>query len=203
MSGLYGLVLIGGKSSRMGTDKALIEYHGKPHALHLRDLLGKYCAKVFFSAKDSQTVPQVLRHETTLFDPPELGGPAAGIMAALRAHPDKSWLVLACDLPHVDEKGLQQLIRARDVEQNATVYCSPQGELPEPVYAIYEPSALQAFERCLQSDLRCPRKILLQSKTKMIQAYDPDILTNANHPQERDVIMDKFRMKNQSPGDPS
>ncbi|MCB0529955.1 MAG: NTP transferase domain-containing protein, partial [Saprospiraceae bacterium] len=43
---LYGLVLAGGESRRMGTPKSLISYHGMPQYRHAATLLGAYCSKI-------------------------------------------------------------------------------------------------------------------------------------------------------------
>jgi cyclic pyranopterin phosphate synthase len=51
---LYGLVLTGGKSSRMGEPKALLNYHGKAHGAWTAELIGAFCEKVFLSAKPGQ-----------------------------------------------------------------------------------------------------------------------------------------------------
>ena len=51
---LFGLVLSGGKSTRMGTDKGLIEYHGLPQREHLYHLLSKVCERTFISLRREQ-----------------------------------------------------------------------------------------------------------------------------------------------------
>ncbi|NNE77041.1 MAG: NTP transferase domain-containing protein, partial [Pricia sp.] len=48
---IYGLVLAGGKSSRMGKDKGLIPYHGMPQREYLYHLLGRVCDKTFLSIR--------------------------------------------------------------------------------------------------------------------------------------------------------
>ena len=48
---MNGLVLSGGQSSRMGRDKALIDYHGLPQYAYVYDLLLGFCDKVFISSK--------------------------------------------------------------------------------------------------------------------------------------------------------
>lgn len=50
---IYGLVLAGGKSNRMGKDKSRLHYHGQPHALFLYKLLSKFCEKTFLSVRDA------------------------------------------------------------------------------------------------------------------------------------------------------
>ena len=57
---LYGLVLSGGKSTRMGTDKGLITYHGIPQREYIYKLLEEVCDATFLSIRDDQaaTIPE-------------------------------------------------------------------------------------------------------------------------------------------------
>jgi cyclic pyranopterin phosphate synthase len=66
---LYGLVLTGGKSQRMGEAKALISYHGKSHAAYLVDILKDYCQEVFLStAEEAQWKGTELENIPTIID---------------------------------------------------------------------------------------------------------------------------------------
>ena len=51
---LYGLVLAGGRSTRMGQDKSLISYHGKAQREYMADLLGQWCSRTFISCRGDQ-----------------------------------------------------------------------------------------------------------------------------------------------------
>jgi len=78
---LYGLVLSGGKSTRMGTDKGLIEYHGVPQRDYLYDLLTKVCDETYISLRKEQeeNVPFGFQ---TLVDLNEFRGPYNGLLSA-------------------------------------------------------------------------------------------------------------------------
>ena len=100
---LYGLVLAGGQSSRMGEDKALLKYHGQTQLEYGYKLLEKFCAKTFISINHKHSAEKTRKKFPFIIDQFEQGGPLNGIASALSAHPDKAWLVIACDLPLLDE----------------------------------------------------------------------------------------------------
>ena len=105
-----GLVLAGGKSTRMGTDKGLLEYHGKSQRLYSRELLENVNLKTFLSVRKEQQVddPQIIED---VF----LGlGPFGAICSAFQNDPNSAWLTLATDLPYVDEKLIRNLLDERD-----------------------------------------------------------------------------------------
>ena len=98
---LYGLVLAGGKSTRMGSDKGLIQYHDRPQQEYLYHLLEQVCSKVYLSIRNEQQA-SVSNEFNVIADQNEYHGPFNGILSAHKAHPNVAWLVLACDLPLLD-----------------------------------------------------------------------------------------------------
>jgi molybdenum cofactor guanylyltransferase len=181
---LYGLVLAGGRSSRMGRDKAALEYHGRAQLERAYDLLEKLVARAFVSVRPDQTGEPLRARFTQIVDDGNLEGPVAGISAAQKAHPDAAWLVLACDLPWLDIATLQHLIARRDPARVATAFRSTRDGLPEPLCAIYEPAAAPALQGFLATGHHCPRKLLINSDTLLLDQPDPKALDNVNTPQE-------------------
>jgi molybdopterin-guanine dinucleotide biosynthesis protein A len=180
---LYGLVLGGGRSSRMRTDKASLKYHGKPQTEHCLDLLAAHCAQSFVSCRADQAdqpgfagLPQI--HDTFLDM-----GPLGGILSALRAHRNAAFLVIACDLPFLDADSLAALVAGRDPFKVATAFAGPQGGLPEPLCAVYEPRCYPRALQLLGQGLSCPRKLILHSSSRILTAPDPRALHNANDPE--------------------
>jgi molybdopterin-guanine dinucleotide biosynthesis protein A len=180
---LYGLVLGGGRSSRMRTDKASLKYHGKPQTEHCLDLLAAHCAQSFVSCRADQAdqpgfagLPQI--HDAFL----DLG-PLGGILSALQAHRNAAFLVIACDLPFLDADSLAALVAQRDRFKVATAFAGPQGGLPEPLCAVYEPRCYPRALQLLGQGLSCPRKVILNSSSRIIPAPDPRALRNANDPE--------------------
>lgn len=177
---LFGLVLAGGASTRMQRDKAAIEYHGQSQLHWTFRLLSHVCAATFVSVRPDQ------REEPTRAGLPQIVdrlpgiGPIAGISAALQAHPKAAWLVVACDLPLLNEQTLRHLIAQRDPHKLATVYRSSHDNLPEPLCAIWEPAAREPVLAYIAAGKQCPRKFLINADTTVIDLPDPRALENVN-----------------------
>ncbi len=176
---LYGLILAGGFSQRMGQDKSLLRYHGKPQVEFVYDLLGQFCGKVFLSKRTDQ-----LPYNTIPFinDVQEFSGigPLGGILSAMKTYPDVAWLVMACDLPFVAKETLQTLLNQRDPSKIATAFKSSQDGLPEPLCAIWEGKASNQILEYFQQGIQCPRKVLIKSDSHLIEQLDPRWLDNVN-----------------------
>jgi molybdenum cofactor guanylyltransferase len=83
---LNGLILAGGKSSRMGHDKSAMDYHGKPQIQVAFDLLSPFCKNVFLSTRRSQANLELYKKYPQVHDDEQFEGegPLAGILSAMR-----------------------------------------------------------------------------------------------------------------------
>lgn len=180
---INGLVLAGGKSVRMGKAKDLLHWHGKEQRYYAADLLTPFCDEVFISCRQDQ-LDKFDPNYQALTDTFLNMGPFGGILSALRAQRDKAWLVVACDLPLLDQKSLEFLIENRDVEKVATTYKSPFDGLPEPLITIWEPKSYPLLLNFLGIGNTCPRKVLMNSDTLILDPQNPDALMNVNTPDD-------------------
>ena len=181
---LYGLVLAGGRSSRMQRDKATLAYHGHTQLERGFELLQPLVRRTFVSVRRDQTSDPVRARFEQIVDQEENFGPVAGIVAAQARFPEVAWLVLACDLPFLDEPTLRNLIRNRAPERVATAYRSSHDGLPEPLCAIFEPSSRELLLAHLASGKNCPRKFLINSHASLLDEPNPRALDNVNTPEE-------------------
>lgn len=181
---LYGLVLAGGQSRRMGQDKALLVRDGRSQLSHVAGLLDAHTDKLFVSARrDQQADPERNRFETIIDKYDEIG-PLAGILSALEDHPDCNWLVVACDLPNIDDETLDFLVAHHDTGKPFTAYRSSYDDLPEPLCAIYTSGCAEIIRRFVEEGITCPRKILIRSDTSLLQQPNPTALDNINTPED-------------------
>ncbi|MDZ7693056.1 MAG: NTP transferase domain-containing protein [Balneolaceae bacterium] len=180
---LSGLVLAGGKSTRMHTDKTVLEYHGKPQRDHLYELLDDFCDDTFISCRQEQAdeIPHDFKCITDSF----LGmGPMGALLSAFRQNPDTAWLSVACDLPHLSRTSLQYLADHRNPSKIATAFNSPDSSFPEPLITIWEPKSYPVLLHFLSLGYSCPRKVLINSDIEILEAPDPRELKNVNRPEE-------------------
>jgi len=180
---LYGLILSGGKSTRMGTDKGLLEYHGKPQRDYLFELAQQFCDKVFHSIRQEQQ--QEFEEFPSIVDQNGYRGPFNGISSAHEKYPQAAWLVLACDLPLLDSTSIQQLIAKRDSTKVATSFATQRTKLPEPLVTIWEPTGIQIARHYFdEAQSSCPRKFLINSDIKLVYPENDEVLYNANSLEE-------------------
>lgn len=182
---LCGLVLAGGRSSRMGADKAsLVHPDGRSLVVRCHELLREAgCGTVVISLRHDQAPPAGLEGAEIVRDPEgESCGPMAGIVSGMRRWPDADWLVLACDLPRLDVKTLSHLIGSKHEDEKFLAYRSEFDNLPEPLCTLYSHAALPIMEQALADDFRYPRKILIRNGCRLLEPVTPRALDNANTP---------------------
>jgi molybdopterin-guanine dinucleotide biosynthesis protein A len=184
MKPLRGLVLAGGRSSRMREDKAALIFAGRPQLAEAYALLAARVEAAFVSVREDQRDEPLRACYPQILDGPGVSGPLAGITAALRQDPGAAWLVLACDLPLLDGATLDQLIAQRDPARLATAYRSAHDGLPEPLCAIWEPASAAALLRWVDAGHTCPRKFLLQHDARLLAPARAGALDNANTPDD-------------------
>ena len=187
---LCGLVLAGGRSQRMGTDKAaLCHPDGRTLARRSHDLLVEAgCETVVISLRHEQDLPpgfddlpavQIAR------DPEGPSqGPLGGMIAAMQMHPEAGWLVLACDLPRLDSASLRNLIFSIQPDEAFLAYRSEFDSLPEPLCALYAAGCLAVLQEAQADGIRCPRKVLIRHQCRLLEPHTPRALENANTPED-------------------
>ena len=181
---LAGLVLAGGSSTRMLRDKAAIEVAGETQLARAVRLVRGVAPDTFVSVRDDQRAEATRARWPQIIDRLADVGPAAGILAALEARPDRAWLVVAVDLPLLDAATLAQLVARRDSTAVATAYLSSSDGLPEPLCAIWEPASRVPLAAFIEGGRSCPRKFLLSHGATLIELEAPGALANANTPAE-------------------
>ena len=181
---LKGLVLAGGRSTRMGQDKGLLEWHGKPQREYLVELLESAGLETYVSCRPDQ-VSDLSRFKLVV-DRVEDQGPLGAIHSAFLQDPTSAWLVVACDMPLVNMETLVFLAQHRRPDFSATAFRAPAftDGSPDPLFAIWEPAIAELVTQRLNENLRCARKTLLAAGVYLLEAPNPRILSNVNTPEQ-------------------
>src|SRR5688500_7691691 len=105
---LLGVVVCGGRSSRMGTDKSQLIYYDKPQHEHVADMLAVFCEKVVISCNAIQSEALQTPYEK-LPDAPGFAdrGPISAVLTAFKSFPRHDLLVTGCDYPFLSTTELK------------------------------------------------------------------------------------------------
>lgn len=141
----YGLVVCGGKSSRMGRDKSMLQYYDKPQRYHVYDMLLPFCEKVFISCNEEQvgTIEEgyhFINDDAAFNDT----GPMAALLSAFTCYPDKHMLVIGCDYPFLTVKELQQF--ATHCNNAPVSFYNEAENIYEPLLAWYPSSSFEKLK---------------------------------------------------------
>jgi molybdopterin-guanine dinucleotide biosynthesis protein A len=178
---LTGIVACGGQSLRMGKDKSLMMYFGKPQWLYLAQLLSPFCDDVFIScnAGQAENIPANFK---CIIDAPAFAGigPMASVLSPFNEMPDVSLLVVGCDYPLVSREHLQQLVHARQPDMDAVCFASPEKNILEPLITIYENSSKALLMRNFKRKQYSLRHALGELRSIQIIPSSFDSLTSVD-----------------------
>ena len=191
---LKGLIMTGGRSTRMGRDKSTIIHHEEEQYLHLAKLMTKLGVEPYISCRADQQAFFTGQGLNVIADRMIDVGPIGGILSAFMREPDVSWMVLACDIPLIDQPLLEELIASRRPTHTATVFRNETHHMPEPLIAIWEPRAYLIIMQFMAQGYSCPRKVLMNSNAHIISTAQHEKLRNVNTVAE----LDEFKRQRSS-----
>ena len=188
MDKLLGLVLCGGESRRMGSDKGLLLKDGIPWALHMGQKLSPWKIPVFYSINKGQQAAYqtILPSRHLVVDTLDLPGPLNGLFSLHQRLPKMDILLLACDMIDLDTASIDKMIRA--YKENGPfdhyVYCEgPEDGFFQPFCGIYTAAGLaaafEAYRGKLATDHRL-QTLLKRGRTRSLSIDSPDAFKNYN-----------------------
>ena len=175
IAAIKGLVLVGGKSTRMGQDKSNLDYFGKPQKIVAKQLLESNNLETFYSVQNAS------EYDDEIHDKFLNLGPFGGICSAFQKDPNAAWFVLATDVPFVNDQIIKLLLNQRNPGKIATAIKGKGKDFPEPLITIYEPKAYPILLQYLAQGYSCPRKALINSEVEIVEV-DDDFIRNINTP---------------------
>ncbi len=173
-----GILITGGKSSRMGSDKAFVNYNGKALGQWSSELLNKYCDHIIVASNNPDHAnwgDEIVAD--TLGD-----GPIAGLYAGLSKSNTVWNLVLPCDTPNVSEAVIEKLLESKD-GYDAVVAVDANGK-QHPLVALYHRQVLEVISGEIEKGKLAMMNILDQIQVGFVQFSQEHVLDNINSKQE-------------------
>ncbi len=190
MIDMHCVIFAGGKSSRMGEDKALLPFGSYSSLAQFQyERMKKIFLHVSISAKSSDKFSFTCN---TIEDPKNINtfAPTAGFVALFDTLHIKKAFVLSVDTPFIDKSIIQALIDADNDTLDAVIAKTEQG--PHPMCGIYHSSLHVKFQEMLDTDNHRLGKLLASSKTKYLYFEDETPFANLNHPHEYKEALSKY-----------
>ncbi|AVM00345.1 molybdenum cofactor guanylyltransferase [Gordonia iterans] len=186
--GLAGIILAGGRSRRMGQDKASLEWEGRPMLQVIAESIGERCTPVMVAAPATSQAYDELAGQSELAwitDEQAGSGPLGGIVAALTAAKEadaSAAFVCATDLPLVSSQLIDELLHALTGTPDVVIPFVDGRD--HPLAGIYRVRALPALQAKLASGDVLMRDALEAVVTHRVGVSDPRWLTNVDAPED-------------------
>jgi molybdopterin-guanine dinucleotide biosynthesis protein A len=168
----YGLVLCGGQSNRMGTDKSMLPYYNKPQRYHVYDMLLPFCEQVFISCSKEQANSidagyDFIEDAVAYSDI----GPMAALLSAFTLHPHKHLLMIGCDYPFLNTTELETFSKlCTDIPVS---FYNVEAGIYESMMAWYPSSCFEELKRMFAAKAFSLQQLL--RKTDAIKYVPTDI----------------------------
>ena len=193
-----GVVLVGGRSSRMGTPKAALEWHGSTLLRRTAGIVGRAAnGPVVVVRAPGQDLPDLPKGTLVVDDPREGKGPVQGIAAGLTALSGQAEtaFIASTDMPFLHPAFIRRVLRVLEQNENTDVALPFARGYKQPLAAAYRVSLAETAERLVKEDRLRPAFLFEQCRVEtldddalrqdpVLAALDPDLdsVLNANTP---------------------
>jgi molybdopterin-guanine dinucleotide biosynthesis protein A len=185
------IIMAGGKSTRMGTDKSMLPIEGRPIIKGICERLSTCFEQILISA-DNKDKFEFLGCEVVPDKIPGQG-PLMGIASALEASSNELNFIVACDIPRMELRRVRRIIfEAATEEHDIVVPVALDGQY-EPLFAVYRKSALRAVNKVLASGGRKISDVFTLCNVKKIDLGAD--LVNLNSTAEYEEFIKNIRIK--------
>ena len=201
------IILAGGKSSRMGRDKASLILDGEFLLERLIRVTSPLVSDIVIMLYQGQNLPCAFNSVDTNIilgrDSVSHQGPLQGISDAADLLPQYSELVfvLACDLPFLTTGWLEKMLSALIESPEIDIVVSKQGQFLNPLIAVYRKHVFMKVESYLEIDKRSCLVLLDENPHKSLEPPSgfPTILSNINTPDDYEAALQELRSNPTSP----
>jgi molybdopterin-guanine dinucleotide biosynthesis protein A len=180
------IILAGGKSSRMGKDKALLDINGTPLLKKTYDIAQQCTDRVYIVTPWVKKYRSILPKECNFIE--ELSSFQGGLMAFSQALNEvkSDWiLLLACDLPFLTVKEIQKWIKyLPDIQEKSIAFLPKNDKVWECLCGFYRSNCRQSLVNYLKTGNRSFQKWLNNEIIEELRVENNDILFNCNSPED-------------------
>ncbi|MEE9362298.1 MAG: molybdenum cofactor guanylyltransferase [Cellulophaga sp.] len=160
---ITGIILAGGKSTRMGSDKGFVCYKNIPFIEHIIAVLKPFVAEIIIV---SNNAAYDVFKQKRVNDLIENSGPLAGLYSGLHHSKTENNLVLSCDIPLINNAVLEVLVAQKNTDIDVVMVESEGKTMP--LIALYKKHCMYTFKKLLEQDERRMRFAVNQLKSKTI-----------------------------------
>jgi molybdenum cofactor guanylyltransferase len=185
------IIMAGGESRRMGTDKSMLTIEGRPIIQRTCEQLTAYFEQILISANDAakfaflgfQIVPDKVPEQ----------GPLMGIASALEVSDNDLNFVIACDIPQIELRNVRRIL-AEAVGSDADIIIPVTNEGKyEPLFAVYRRNLVKTINKVLSSGGRKISDVFKSCKVKEVKLKDS--LVNLNTMAEYEEFQKNLQYK--------
>ncbi|MEO6524633.1 MAG: molybdenum cofactor guanylyltransferase [Mucilaginibacter sp.] len=182
MEKLLGVVMCGGQSQRMGTDKGLIKQGDATWAQLIFNKLKQFNIPVVVSINPTQTATysSIFNATDLVTDAMDIPGPLNGILSVHASYPNNDLLILACDMIDMDYPTLKQLVDIQTTDSGYNYYAYNNGEFFEPLCALYTARGLNTISQTGLSNYSL-QTVLNNGNTKRLEITNAKAFKNQNN----------------------
>lgn len=196
---LYGLILSGGQSSRMGQDKGLIQINKVKFIEQVLRQMKKYIPHIFVSLNPGQIreYENILTEEQIISDSVNTKGPMTGLLSFHEQFPQQDVFVMAVDLIRMNDQLFEKVLEsyAKNKQQKFILFRHENGYV-ESLFGIYSRKALQKIYSHYQQDSLKGYSLLPYLKPESqsflpLSLQEEDSFFNCNEPEDLKKITRK------------
>ncbi len=182
---MNGLVIAGGKSTRMQQDKAMLQYHGMPQYQYVYNMLQSFCSETFISLHtENNNIPLPKIIDNPIYSN---AGPMAALLTAFEQY-KSDWLVVAIDYPLISNSHIEVLMSCFANTKESCVYYNTDTNFYEPFIGVYTSAFLSTFVKEFAGQQTSLQKILQQNNAQKVTVANHQVLQSIDTPEQYQAI---------------
>lgn len=186
---ITGIILAGGKSSRMGQDKGLLELYGKPLIEYSIEALVPLCSEIIIIANSDEYKQFGLPVYSDIYTDK---GPLGGIYTGLKNSNSQTNIILSCDTPLITSEYLKWLIS----KHSTSITFSRWEDRVHPLASIFDRSTIDSIKNLIEKDQLKMTSLQTREEVQLVNAeenpiFEERIFTNVNTQTELNQLINK------------